>query len=80
MLGCFFSITGLSNLLNKIQFTFEVVSCLISGLSDDFLEVCINFGPVLQGGGRMGGKEGWGGRWQKILGEDTGPPVTLRWS
>ena len=27
-----FSRTGLSNLLNKIQFTFEVVPCLILGL------------------------------------------------
>ena len=53
-----FSRTELSNLLNKIQFTFEVVPCLILGLSDDFLKVCINFGPVLQGSGWMGGGEG----------------------
>ena len=50
-----FSRIGLSNLLNKIQFTFEVVPCLILGLSDDFSKVCINFSPVLQGGGWEGG-------------------------
>ena len=50
------------------------------------LEVCINFGPALQGGGWVGGREGqvgvggWGGRWQNLPGEDTGPPVALRWS
>ena len=46
MLGCF-SLAELdltSNLLNKIQFNFEVVACLILG------KVCINFGPALQGG------------------------------
>ena len=31
-----FSRTGLSNLLNKIQFTFEVVPCLILGLFRQF--------------------------------------------
>ena len=41
--------------LNKIQFTYEFVPCLIL---DDFLEVCINFGPVLQGGRWVGGREG----------------------
>ena len=35
-----------------------------------FSKVCINFSPVLQGGGRVGGEGGvggegrWGGRWQ----------------
>ena len=77
-----FSRTGLSNLLNKIQFTFEVVPCLILGLFRQFFsQVCINFGPALQGvGGQESGKGGEGGRWQKLPGEDTGPPVTLRWS
>ena len=54
-----FSRTGFSNLLNKIQFTFEVVPCLISGLFRRFFsKVCINFSPVLRGGGRVGGGEG----------------------
>ena len=52
-----FSRTELNNLLNKIQFTFEVVSCLILGLSNDFLKVWINFSPALQGGGWVGGQE-----------------------
>ena len=33
-----FNRTGLSNLLNKIQFTFEVVPCLILGLFRRFFE------------------------------------------
>ena len=51
-----------------------------------FSQVCINFGPELQGGGWVGGGEGrvgvggWGGRWQKLPGEDMGPPVIPRWS
>ena len=51
-----------------------------------FSQVCINFGPELQGGGWAGGGEGrvgvggWGGRRKKPPGEDTGPPVALRWS
>ena len=35
-----FSRTGLSNLLNKIQFTFEVVPCLILGLFRRFFHRC----------------------------------------
>ena len=35
-----FSRTGLSNLLNKIQFTFEVVPCLILGLFRQFFHRC----------------------------------------
>ena len=53
-----FSRTGLSNLLNKMQFTFEVVPCLILGLFRQFLKVCINFGPVLQVGWVGGRREG----------------------
>ena len=34
-------------------------------------------GGEWQEAGRGGG---WGGRWQKLLGEDMGPPVALRWS
>ena len=47
-----------------------------------FSQVCINFGPALQGvGGQEVGRGGeWGGMWQKFPGEDTGPPVALRWS
>ena len=55
-----FSRTGLSNLLNKIQFTFEVVPCLILGLFQTiFSQVCINFGLELQRSGWVGGGEGW---------------------
>ena len=35
-----FSRTGLSNLLNKIRFTFEVVPCLILGLFRRFFHRC----------------------------------------
>ena len=35
-----FNRTGLSNLLNKIQFTFEVVPCLILGLFRRFFRRC----------------------------------------
>ena len=59
-----FNRTGLSNLLNKIQFTFEVVPCLILGLFRRFFQ---RFFLVLQGGGRVGGEGGAGGeggRWQ----------------
>ena len=48
-----------------------------------FSQVCINFGPALQGvGGREGAGRGggWGGRRKNPPGEDTGPPVALRWS
>ena len=44
-----FSRTGLSNLLNKIQFTFEAVPCLILGLFRQFFHRCAS-----------GGREGWG--------------------
>ena len=43
------------SLLNKIQVTFKVVPCLILGLFAGFLKVYINFGPMLQGGGWVGG-------------------------
>ena len=57
-----FSRTGLSNLLNQIQFTFEVVPCLILGLFRQFFsQVYINFGQALQEGGWAGGGEGWVG-------------------
>ena len=46
------------NLLNKIEFTFEVVPCLILGFSDDSLQMCINFSPALQGGEWVGGGDG----------------------
>ena len=38
-----------------------------------FSKVCINFSPVLQGGGRVGREGGAGGegRWKKPPGEDT---------
>ena len=66
-----FSRTLLSNLLNKIQFTFEVVPCLISGLFRRFFRRCASIlaqcykgvggweereGRVARGGGKVGGK------------------------
>ena len=81
-----FSRTGLSNLLNKIQFTFKVVPCLILGLFRRFFHRCTSIlaqhykGWVGGRQGEAGRGGGWGGRWQKLPGEDTGPPVALRWS
>ena len=71
-----FSRTLLSNLLNKIQFTFEVVPCLISGLSRRFFRRCASIlAQCYKGVGgweeRVGGEGRWGGRWQKTPGEDT---------
>ena len=74
-----------SNLLNKIQFTFKVVPCLIS---DNFFTGVHQFWPSITRGECVGGREGqvgvgdgrWGGRWQNPPNEDTGPPVTPRWS
>ena len=66
-----FSRTGLSNLLNKTQFTFEVVPCLILGLFRRFFRRCASIlaqcykgvggweereGRVGRGGGEGGGK------------------------
>ena len=81
-----FSRTGLSNLLNKIQFTFEVVPCLILGLFRRFFHRCASIlaqsykgvgGWEAGGAGRGGGGEGGG---KSYPGEDTGPPVAPRWS
>ena len=66
-----FSRTLLSNLLNKIQFTFEVVPCLISGLFRRFFRRCASISAQCYKGvggweereGR-GGEGRWGGRWQ----------------
>ena len=60
-----FSRTGLSNLLNKIQFTFEVVPCLILGLFRQFFHRCaLILAQCYKGvGGRrvgVGGGEGDG--------------------
>ena len=78
-----FSRTGLSNLLNKIQFTFEVVPCLILGLFRRFFHRCASILAQSykgMGGQEAGRGEGWGGSWQKLPGEDMGPPVAPRWS
>ena len=59
-----FSRTGLSNLLNKIQFTFEVVPCLILGLFRRFFQRCASIlAQCYEGwvGGRRGGEGGVGG-------------------
>ena len=50
-----FSRTGLSNLLNKIQFTFEVVPCLILGLFRRFFHRCASI--LAQGYKEVGGRE-----------------------
>ena len=78
-----FSRTGLSNLLNKIQFTFEVVPfrpfqmifALI--LAQRYKGVGGRWGGAGRGGE---GQVGVGREEEKPPGEDTGPPVTLRWS
>ena len=55
-----FSRTGLSNILNKIQFTFEVVPCLILGLFRRFFHRCASIlAQSYKGmGGWVGGGEG----------------------
>ena len=71
-----FSRTGFSNLLNKIQFTFEVVPCLILSLSDDFFEGVHQFQPRVT--------RGWVGGWEVGRGEGVGreeakaPQVNIR--
>ena len=63
-----FGRSGLSNLLNKIQFTFEVVPCLILGLFRRFFRRCESIlaqcyeGVGGREGGGDGGVGGWGGR------------------
>ncbi len=58
-----FSRTLLSNLLNKIQFTFEAVPCLILGLFRRFFRRCASIlAQCYEGvGGREEGRGGWGG-------------------
>ena len=82
-----FSRTGFSNLLNKIQFTFEVVPCLISGLFRRFFRRCASIlAQCYKGVGGWEEREGrvgwgrWGGRRQKPPGEDTRWPAAHRWS
>ena len=70
-----FNRTGLSNPLNKIQFTFEVVPCLILGFLMIFSKVCINFSPALQGGGWVGGRRGVVGGWGVEREEAKAPQV-----
>ena len=63
-----FSRTGFSNLLNKIQFIFEVVPCLIY----DFFEGVHQFQPRVT--------RGWvGGRWEGVGREEAkAPQVNIR--
>ena len=52
-----FSRTGLSDLLNKIQFTFEVVPCLILGLFRRFFRRCASIlAQCYEGVGGRGGE------------------------
>ena len=69
-----FSRTGLSNLLNKIQFTFEVVPCLILGLFRRFFRRCASILAQCYEGGCVGGwVRGWvGGREEGRRGEGGG--------
>ena len=55
-----FSRTGLSNLLNKIQFTFEVVLCLILGLFRQFFPRCASILAQCYEGVGWKGRVGWG--------------------
>ena len=65
-----FNRTGLSNLLNKIEFTFEVVPCLILGLFRRFFRKCASILTQCYEG--VGGGEGRVGRdEEKTPGEDT---------
>ena len=69
-----FNRTGLSNLLNKTQFTFEVVPCLILGLFRRFFQRCASIlAQCYEGvGGREEGRGGWGeGGGKTSPGEDT---------
>ena len=58
-----FSRIGLSNLLNKIQFTFEVIPCLLLGLFRRFFRRCASIlAQCYEGvGGREEGRGGEGG-------------------
>ena len=71
-----FSRTGLSNLLNKIQFTFEVVPCLILGLFRRFFRRCASIlAQCYEGGGGWEGRGGEGGvGWGGVGREEEKPP------
>ena len=58
--------TGFSNLLNKIQFTFEVVPCWILGLFRQFFEGVHQFLPSVTRDGRVGGEGGAGGMGKEV--------------
>ena len=75
MLGCF--CLAELDLVNKIQFTFEVVPCLILGLFKRFFHRCAS---ILAHAALQGGWWGVGREKENLPGEDTGPPVALRWS
>ena len=63
-------VTGFSyNLLNKIQFTFEVVPCLILSLFRRFFRRCAPISAQIYegvGGWEVGRGGGWGGRRLKL--------------
>ena len=69
----------LSSLLNKVQFTFEVVPCLILGLFRQFFTGVHQFWPSITKGW-VGERWGVGREVAKPPVKDMGPPVTLRWS
>ena len=66
-----FNSTGLSTLLNKIQFTFEVVPSLILGLFRRFFRRCASIlAQCYEGVG--GREEGVGGREEGVGGREEG--------
>ena len=77
-----FSRTGFSNLLNKIQFTFEVVPSLILGLFRRFFRRCASIlAQCYKGVGGEGGAGGEGDPQVKTRGDQLptdGPDHTTR--
>ena len=59
-----FAHTSRTGFSNKIQFTFEVVPCLILGLFRQFFRRCASIlAQCYEGvGGREEGRGGWGGK------------------
>ena len=70
-----FSKTGFSNLLNVIQFTFEIAPCLILGLFRRFFRKCASI--LAQCYEEVGGTEG-GGKGRVEREEEKPPQVKTR--
>ena len=65
-----FNRTGLNNLLNKIQFIFEVVPCLVLGLFRQFFRKCASILAQFY--------EGVGGREEGGVGRDEKKPSQVK--